>query len=52
MGVAGDVQVHFKIGRKIFFLHIVFVVCERLSHPCIIGEDFMRKTLHVTSMGT
>ena len=24
-------------------LHIVFVVCERLSHLFIIGEDFMRK---------
>ena len=42
MGVAGDVWVHFKIGRKFSFTHN-FVVCERLSHPFIIGEDFMRK---------
>ena len=42
MGVAGDVRVHFKIGKKISFTHS-FVVCERLSHPFIIGEDFMRK---------
>ena len=42
MGVAGDVQVNFKIGRKCSFTHS-FVVCERLSHPFIIGEDFMRK---------
>ena len=42
MGVAGDVRVHFKIGRKCSFTHS-FVVCKRLSHPFIIGEDFMRK---------
>ena len=42
MGVAGDVHVDFKIGRKFSFTHS-FVVCERLSHPFIIGEDFMRK---------
>ena len=42
MGVAGDVRIHFKIGRKCSFTHS-FVVCERLSHPFIIGEDFMRK---------
>ena len=42
MGVAGNVQVTFKIGRKCSFMHS-FVVCERLSHPFIIGEDFMRK---------
>ena len=42
MGVAGDVWVTFKIGRKCSFTHS-FVVCERLSHPLIIGEDFMRK---------
>ena len=42
MRVAGDVQVNFKIGKKISFTHS-FVVCERLSHPFIIGEDFMRK---------
>ena len=42
MGVAGDVRVHFKIGKKCSFTHS-FVVCERLSHPFIIGEDFMKK---------
>ena len=42
MGVAGDVLVNFKIGRKCSFTHS-FVVYKRLSHPFIIGEDFMRK---------
>ena len=42
MSVVGDVHVDFKIGRKVLFTHS-FVVCERLSHPFIIGEDFMRK---------
>ena len=42
MGVAGDICVNFKIGRKFSFNHR-FVVCERLSRPFIIGEDFMRK---------
>ena len=41
-GVAGNVRVHFKIGKKCSFTHS-FVVCKRLSHPFIIGEDFMRK---------
>ena len=40
--VAGDVRVNFEIGRKFSFMHN-FVVCERLSHLFIIGEDFMRK---------
>ena len=42
MGVAGDVWMQFKIGRKFSFTHS-FVVCERLSCLFIIGEDFMRK---------
>ena len=42
MGVAGNVRVHFKIGKKCSFTHN-FVVCKRLSQPFIIGEDFMRK---------
>ena len=42
MGVAGDVRVNFKIGRKFSFTHC-FVVCKRLSCLFIIGEDFMRK---------
>ena len=41
MGVAGDVCVNFKIGRKFSFTHN-FVVCERLSCLFIIGENFMR----------
>ena len=31
-----------KFGKKCSFKHS-FVVCEMLSHPFIIGEDFMRK---------
>ena len=46
MGVAGDVRINFKIGRKFSFTHN-FIVCERLSHPFIIGEDFMRKHVMV-----
>ena len=42
MEVAGNVCVNFKIGKKFSFTHS-FVVCERLSHLFIIGEDFMRK---------
>ena len=42
MGVAGDVRVNFKTGRKFSFTHN-FVVCKRLHCPFIIGEDFMRK---------
>ena len=42
MGVAGNVRVHFKIGKKCSFTHS-FVVCKRLSQSFIIGEDFMRK---------
>ena len=41
MGVAGDVQVNFKLVEN--FLFHSFVVCERLSCLFIIGEDFMRK---------
>ena len=42
MGITGDVCVNFKIHRKFSFTHI-FVVCERLGCPFIIGEDFMRE---------
>ena len=51
MGVAGNVRVHFKIGKKCSFTHN-FVVCKRLSHPFIIGEDFMRKHYMSPSVGT
>ena len=40
MGVAGDVQVNFKIGRKYSFTHR-FVVCENLTRPFILGANFM-----------
>ena len=46
MGVAGEVHVNFKIGRKFSYTHN-FVVCKRLSCPFIIGEDFMRKHILV-----
>ena len=39
MGVAGDVYVSFEIGRSYSFTHI-FIVCEHLSRPFILGEDF------------
>ena len=42
MGVAGDVQVNFKIGRKYSFTQ-KFVVCENLTRPFILGADFMSK---------
>ena len=42
MGVAGNVRVHFEIGKKCSFTYS-FVVCKRLCHLFIIGEDFMRK---------
>ena len=42
MGVAGDVQVNFKIGRKYSFTQM-FVVCENLTRPFILGADFMSK---------
>ena len=40
MGVAGDVKVNFKIGRKYSFTHR-FVVCENLTRPFILGANFM-----------
>ena len=40
MGVAGDLIVSFKIGRKHSFTHR-FVVCENLTRPFILGADFM-----------
>ena len=42
MGVTGDVSVTFKIGKKHSFTH-KFVVCEHLSRPFILGEDFLWK---------
>ena len=34
MGVAGDVKVNLKIGRKYLFTHR-FVICENLTRPFI-----------------
>ena len=48
MGVAGDVQVNFKIGRKYSFTQ-TFVVCENLTRPFILGADFMSK--HYMKLG-
>ena len=48
MGVAGDVQVNFKIGRKYSFTQM-FVVCENLTRPFILGADFMSK--HYMKLG-
>ena len=48
MGVAGDVQVYFKIGRKYSFTHR-FVVCENLTRPFILGANFMSQ--HYMKLG-
>ena len=48
MGLAGNVQVHFKIGRKYSFTQM-FVVCENLTRPFILGADFMSK--HYMKLG-
>ena len=48
MGVAGDVQVNFKISRKYSFTQM-FVVCENLTRPFILGANFMSK--HYMKLG-
>ena len=48
MGVAGDVRVSFKIGRKHSFTHR-FVVCENLTRPFILGANFMSQ--HYMKLG-
>ena len=48
MGVAGDVQVNFKIGRKYSFTHRL-VVCENLTRPFILGTNFMSQ--HYMKLG-
>ena len=48
MGVAGNVQVNFKIGRKFSFTQ-TFVVYENLTRPSILGADFMSK--HYMKLG-
>ena len=48
MGVAGDVQVNFKIGRKYSFTYR-FVVCENLTRLFILGTNFMSQ--HYMKLG-
>ena len=48
MGVAGDVRVSFKIGRKHSFTHR-FIICENLTRPFILGADFMSQ--HYMKLG-
>ena len=48
MGIAGDVRVSFKIGRKYTFMHR-FVVCENLTRPFILGANFMSQ--HYMKLG-
>ena len=48
MGMAGDVQVNFKIGRKYSFTQ-KFVVCKNLTRPFILGANFMSK--HYMKLG-
>ena len=48
MGVAGDLKVSFKIGRKYSFTHR-FVVCQNLTRPFILGADFMSQ--HYMKLG-
>ena len=48
MGVADDVKVNFKIGRKYSFTHR-FVVCENLTRPFILGANFISQ--HYMKLG-
>ena len=48
MGIAGDVRITFKIGRKYSFTHR-FVVCENLTRLFILGADFMSQ--HYMKLG-
>ena len=48
MGIAGDVQVNFKIGTKYSFTQR-FVMCENLTRPFILGANFMSK--HYMKLG-
>ena len=48
MGIAGDVRVTFKIGRKFSFTHKV-VVCENFTTPFILGANFMSQ--HYMKLG-
>ena len=48
MGIAGDLNVSFKIGRKYSFTHRC-VVCENITRPFILGADFMSQ--HYMKLG-
>ena len=48
IGIAGDVRITFKIGRKYSFTH-KFVVCENLPRPFILGANFMSQ--HYMKLG-
>ena len=48
MGVVGDVQANFKIGRKYSFTHR-FVVYQNLTRPFIIGANIMSQ--HYMKLG-
>ena len=48
MGIAGDVRITFKIGRKYSFPHR-FVVCENLTRPFILGANLMSQ--HYMKLG-
>ena len=48
MGVASDIKVNFKIGRKYSFTHR-FVVCENLTRLFILGANFMSQ--HYMKLG-
>ena len=48
MGIASDVRVTFKIGRKYSFTHR-FVVCENLTRLFILGADFISQ--HYMKLG-
>ena len=48
MGLNGDIYVTFRIGKKFSFTHR-FMVCEHLSRPFILGEDFFSK--HYMTLG-
>ena len=49
MGIAGDVYMMFKIRITYSFTHR-FVLCEHLSRPFILREDFLSK--HYMTLGS
>ena len=51
MGVAGDVHVNFKIGRKYSFTHR-FVVCEKPHQTIFTRCQLHESTLHEVGLGS